>query len=276
MTTTCTHVLAWARQHGVAHMDAQMLLLHVLQRSPHERAWLITHSDDAITPEVQLAFERLCERRMSGEPIAYLVGHKEFFGLSLEVDARVLDPRPDTETLVEWALELLQPLQAPEVADLGTGSGAIALALQAHKRDARVLGVDASAQALAVARANAQRLQLSVQWQQADWFRGVAGCFDLVVSNPPYIPEGDPHLPTLRHEPHSALVSGVDGLDDLRRIITQTPTHLKPGGWLLLEHGFDQSESVQSLLRAAGFTQVQGRKDLAGHLRCSGGTFTAV
>ncbi|MBS0292524.1 MAG: peptide chain release factor N(5)-glutamine methyltransferase [Proteobacteria bacterium] len=270
--TTLAQALAQAQATGLARIDAQMLLLHVLGRSTRDRAWLLTHDADTLTADALARWQALCARRAAGEPVAYLTGHKEFFGLALQVDARVLDPRPDTETLVEWALELLTPRPAPRVADLGTGSGAIALALQQQRPDAQVLAVDASADALAVARANAQRLGLAVQCVHGDWLAGLAGPFDIIVSNPPYIPAQDPHLAALTHEPLSALASGADGLDDIRTIVAQAPALLAPGGWLLLEHGWDQAPAVQTLLRAAGFAQVQGRNDLAGIARCSGGT----
>jgi release factor glutamine methyltransferase len=214
----------------------------------------------------------LCARRAADEPVAYLTGQKGFYGLNLQVDARVLDPRPDTETLVDWALERLAGHPAPRVLDLGTGSGAIALALAHARPDATVLAVDASADALAVARANAERLRLPVQFAQSDWFSAVPGPFDLIVSNPPYIAERDPHLPALRHEPLAALVAGADGLRDLRAIAAAAPTHLVPGGWLLLEHGWDQAEAVQTLLRTQGFEEVQTRNDLAGMLAAQAGS----
>ncbi|WP_367066014.1 peptide chain release factor N(5)-glutamine methyltransferase [Oryzisolibacter sp. LB2S] len=273
--TTIAQALAQAQAAGLARIDAQMLLLHALGRATHDRAWLLTHDGDALTGEPLARWQALCARRAAGEPVAYLTGHKEFYGLALQVDARVLDPRPDTETLVEWALEVLAPCPAPRVADLGTGSGAIALALQQQHPDAQVLAVDASAEALAVARANAQRLGLAVQCVRGDWLAGLAGPFDAIVSNPPYIPAQDPHLAALTHEPLSALASGADGLDDIRTIVAQAPARLAPGGWLLLEHGWDQAEAVQALLRAAGFAQVQGRRDLAGMVRCSGGSLPA-
>jgi len=182
----------------------------------------------------------------------------------------VLDPRPDTETLVDWALEVLQPWHAPRVADLGTGSGAIALALQHQRPDALVLAVDASPDALAVAQANARRLGLPVHFVRSHWLAGVAGPFEAIVSNPPYIRSDDPHLAALTHEPLSALASGADGLEDIRSLIAQAPARLVPGGWLLLEHGWDQAQAVQTLLREAGWEQVQGREDLAGIVRCSG------
>ena len=180
----------------------------------------------------------------------------------------MLVPRPDTETLVDWALELL-PTNG-RVIDLGTGSGAIALALQHARPDVWVRAVDASADALAVAQANAQRLQLAVQFAQGNWLDGVQDGFDLVVSNPPYIASADHHLAALKHEPLQALASGLDGLDDIRSIIHQAPKHLLPGGWLLLEHGYDQAATVRALLAAAGLHNAQSRRDLAGIERCSG------
>ena len=263
--------LTQAQAQGLARIDAQMLLLHVLNRPAHDRAWLLVHDGDRVDAGALARYQALCARRAAGEPVAYLTGTKEFHGLALHVDARVLDPRPDTETLVDWALELLAPLPAPRVADLGTGSGAIALALQHQRPDAQVLAIDASAGALAVARANAERLRLPVRFAQGDWLQGIEGPFDAIVSNPPYIPAHDPHLAALTHEPLAALASGADGLDDIRAIAAQAPARLAPGGWLLLEHGWDQAEAVQALLRAAGFTQVHSRHDLAGIARCTGG-----
>ena len=268
---TLAQALRDAAARGVARLDAQLLLLHVLQRPPGDRAWLIAHDDDVLADDTATRFAALAARRAAGEPLAYLVGSKEFFGLPLQVDARVLVPRPDTETLVEWALELLRGRTAPRVIDLGTGSGAIALAIQQARPDAQVEAVDRSAAALEVARANAQRLGLPVQFRQADWLDGAEGRYDLVVSNPPYVAAGDPHLPDLRHEPLSALVAGADGLDDIRRIAAAAPAHLAPGGWLLLEHGWDQAEAVRGLLAAAGLADCTSRADLAGIARCSGG-----
>jgi len=271
-TITLAQAFAQAQAAGLARIDAQMLLLHVLGRPVHDRAWLLTHDGDTLAPADGQRYSALCARRAGGEPVAYLTGQKEFWGLSLAVDARVLDPRPDTETLVAWALEVLAGHKAPRVADLGTGSGAIALALQHERPGARVLAVDASADALAVARANARRLGLPVQFVQGDWLTGLAGPFDAIVSNPPYIPAADPHLAALTHEPLSALASGADGLADIHAIITQAPKLLASGGWLLLEHGWEQADAVQALLRAAGFSQVQSRHDLAGIARCTGGS----
>ena len=270
---TIATTLAQAQAHGLARIDAQMLLLHVLGRAASDRAWLLVHDGDAMAADALARFNALAARRAAGEPVAYLTGTKEFYGLPLQVDSRVLDPRPDTETLVDWALELAPP--AARIADLGTGSGAIALALQHALPGAGVLAVDASADALAVARANAERLGLPVRFVQADWLRGIEETFDLIVSNPPYIPAHDEHLKALTHEPLSALASGADGLDDIRAITAQAPTCLAPGGWLLLEHGWDQADAVQALLRAAGFSRVQSRLDLAGMARCTGGMWAA-
>ncbi|HSV78952.1 MAG TPA: peptide chain release factor N(5)-glutamine methyltransferase [Ramlibacter sp.] len=256
---------------GLERIDAHLLLLHLLGRPAADRAWLIAHDDESLTPAQEEAFLSLCRRRAAGEPVAYLVGEKEFFGLALQVDARVLVPRPDTETLVEWALDLLRGRAAPRVIDLGTGSGAIALAIQQARPDALVEAVDRSAAALAVAAANGRRLGLPVRFRQADWLADAAGPFDLIVSNPPYVAAGDPHLPALRHEPESALVAGPDGLDDIRRIAAEAPGQLRPGGWLLLEHGWDQAAAVRQLLAAAGLGDCLSRADLAGIARCSGG-----
>ena len=268
---TLAQALNQARTLGLERIDAQMLLLHALARPDAGRAWLLAHDTDALDAAIHSQFTALCQRRAAGEPVAYLTGRKEFYGLPLHIDARVLDPRPDTETLVDWALEVLAPLPSPRVVDLGTGSGAIALALQHQRPTAEVLAVDASADALAVAQANAQRLCLAVKFQHTTWLTGVDGLFDAIVSNPPYIASADPHLAALTHEPLQALASGADGLEDIRTIVAQAPAHLKPGGWLLLEHGFDQADAVQSLLLAQGFALVRSRNDLAGIARCTGG-----
>jgi release factor glutamine methyltransferase len=273
---TPASMLAAAAARGLQRLDAQLLLLHVLGRAADERAWLLAHDTDTLAEGIRPVFERLCERRMAGEPVAYLLGEKEFHGLRLKVDRRVLVPRPDTETLVEWAVQCLDGLETPSVMDLGTGSGAIALAIQHARLDARVTAVDASADALAVAQANAIRLGLPVRFAQADWLAGADSGLDLIVSNPPYIANGDVHLDALRHEPRGALVSGEDGLDDIRRIVHSAPAHLKDGGWLLLEHGYDQSELVRQLLAQAGFRETQSRDDLAGIARCSGGIWRTV
>lgn len=274
MNQTLGQTLACLQSRGVDRLDAQLLLLHLLDKPVHQRGWLLAHDDALLPPALATNLETLLQRRLAGEPLAYLTGHKEFFGLDLQVDARVLVPRPDTETLVTWALELLAGQQ--RALDMGTGSGAIALALKASLPSLNVQASDLSAAALAVAQTNAQRLQLDVSFHQGAWFDALPPSearFDCIVSNPPYIAERDPHLAALQFEPAPALTSGPDGLGDLRQIISQAPSHLTPGGWLLLEHGYDQAESVRGLLSAAGFMQVQSRRDLAGIERCSGGQF---
>ncbi len=263
--------LRQAAADGVARLDAHLLLLHALGRPASDRAWLLAHDDDELQPPAAAVFEALCRRRMAGEPAAYLTGHKEFFGLALAVDPRVLVPRPETETLVEWALQVLEGVARPRIIDLGTGSGAIAIALAHRRPDAQVEAVDASTQALEVARGNAQRLQLQVRFSLGNWLDGCTGGYDLIVSNPPYVREGDEHLAALTHEPPGALAAGADGLDDLRRIIEATPAQLAPGGWLLLEHGWDQAGAVRALLQRAGLIEISSRRDLAGIDRCSGG-----
>ncbi|CAN7561647.1 peptide chain release factor N(5)-glutamine methyltransferase [Variovorax paradoxus] len=274
--STVAQALAAAVALGVDRLDAQLLLLHALGRAPHDRAWLLAHDTDTLSDAAWSALSAQLPRRLAGEPVAYLLGEKEFHGLGLQVDARVLVPRPDTETLVDWALQCLEGRKAPRVLDLGTGSGAIALALQHARPDAQVDAVDASADALAVAEANAQRLGLPVRFRQAHWLDGAAGGYAVIASNPPYIAAGDPHLAALQHEPLAALVAGPDGLADIRQIVQQAPAHLADGGWLLLEHGHDQAAAVRQLLGAHGFAEVQSRDDLAGIQRCSGGIWRTV
>lgn len=274
--STVAQALAAAIALGLDRLDAQLLLLHALGRAPHDRAWLLAHDTDAMPDAAWSALSAQLSRRLAGEPVAYLLGEKEFHGLALQVDPRVLVPRPDTEALVEWALQCLEGHVAPRVLDLGTGSGAIALALQHARRDAQVDAVDASADALAVAQANAQRLGLPVCFTEASWLDGAGSGYTVIASNPPYIAAGDPHLPALRHEPVSALVAGADGLDDIRQIVQNAPGHLAEAGWLLLEHGHDQAAAVRQLLAARGFAEVQSRDDLAGIQRCSGGIWRTV
>jgi release factor glutamine methyltransferase len=265
--------LAAARALGVERLDAQLLLAHVLKS---DRAWLIANDDVSLAAQVHEHFERLVSRRAQGEPFAYLVGTKEFHGLQLQVDARVLVPRPDTEALVDWAVDLLRGELArvdnPAVVDLGTGSGAIALAVRHAHPAARVVATDVSADALEVASANADRLQVPIETVRGAWWRAIPGRrFVLALSNPPYIAGGDPHLAALHAEPDSALTPGPTGLEALVEIIDAAPAHLEPGGWLLLEHGFDQAEAVRERLQARGFRQVQTRMDLSGQPRCTGG-----
>jgi release factor glutamine methyltransferase len=262
-----------ARAAGLERLDAQRLLAHSLQRT---REWLLAHDDAALTPQQQLRFAALCERRAEGEPLAYLVGEREFHGLRLTVTPAVLVPRPDTETLVDWAVDLLRGAlsSAPmhEVADLGTGSGAIALAVKNAHPAARLVAVDCSAAALDVARGNGERLGLDVDWRLGEWWQPLAGRrLHLALANPPYVAPDDPHLPALRHEPLGALVPPGGALTAIEAIIRGAPAHLLPGGWLLLEHGHVQADEVRQRLVDAGFMAVGTRSDLAGRPRCSGG-----
>lgn len=274
--STVAQALAHALGHGLSRTDAQTMMLHLVNPAVRDRAWLITHEDDALSDEAWATWCDWVKRRGAGVPVAFLTGIKEFYGLELRISEQVLDPRPDTETLVDWALSLAQGMAMPQILDLGTGSGAIALALAHHLPAAKVSAVDQSEQALAVAHANAQRLGLKVMFTLSNWFDQVAGQFDLIVSNPPYIAEHDPHLDALVHEPRQALVSGADGLHDLRLLIDEAPNRLMPGGWLLVEHGHDQSRVVRALMESRGFLQVQCRCDLAGIERCSGGQWPVV
>ncbi|MCA0244944.1 MAG: peptide chain release factor N(5)-glutamine methyltransferase [Proteobacteria bacterium] len=278
--------LALARRRGVDRLDAQVLLAHHLAQP---RTWLIAHDDAPLPAEVQQRFTADLESRAAGAPLAYLLGEREFHGLRLAVTPAVLVPRPETEVLVDWALALLgaQPGEqtgeqtdgqpgAPRVIDLGTGSGAIAVSVARRCPAARVSATDIDAGALAVARANAQALGCAIELHQGSWWSAVAGQrFELALSNPPYIAGDDPHLAALRYEPRHALTPGGDGLDALRMIVAGAPAHLEAGGWLLVEHGFDQGAAVRALLVDAGFETVQTRRDLAGHERCSGGRWGA-
>lgn len=276
--TVVAQLLAQARRQGLTRLDAQLLLAHRLGRP---RAWLIAHDDDAVDAHTAARYAADCAERARGVPVAYLVGEREFHGLMLQVTPAVLVPRPDTEVLVDWALELLDgPLAnraEPEVADLGTGSGAIALAVKHACPRVHMLALDASVPALAVAQENARRLGLDLAFLHGDWLSGLAGRrFDLLLSNPPYIDGDDPHLAALQSEPASALTPGADGLADLRRIAGQAPAHLNPGGWLLLEHGHTQADAVAAALASAGFSTITTRNDLAGLSRCTGGQWGAT
>jgi release factor glutamine methyltransferase len=245
----------------IGQIDATALLAHALSRSP---AWLYAHGDEPIDATGLSRFDTLVSRCAQGEPVAYLVGRRGFWTFDLVVSPQTLIPRPETERLVELALERAPPTPGLRIADLGTGSGAIALALAHERREAKVVAVDMSAGALDIARANAQALRLdNVELRQGDWLVPLAGeRFDLIVSNPPYIADGDPHLHALRHEPEPALSSGPDGLDAIRIIVRDTPAHLNSGGWLLLEHGWDQGEVVRGLLQSAGFDDIATHRDL--------------
>jgi len=255
-----------------ARREAALLLRHVLDVS---EAWLVAHADDTIDAGRRAAFEALVARRAKGEPVAYIVGVRGFHDLELEVTRDVLIPRPETELLVELALQRIPADTGCTVADLGTGSGAVALAIAKARPLARVVATDASAAALQVARANAERLGLrNVGFAQGDWCVALGDArFDVIVSNPPYIAEGDPHLREgdLRFEPRTALASGADGLDAIRVIVRDARAHLREGGWLLFEHGFDQGADVRDLLLDHSYVEVFTRQDLEGRGRVSGG-----
>lgn len=267
---TLDDALSRARQR-IPAAEARLLMGHVLQR---ETAWLVAHGDASLLPGQAALYERLVASRSAGEPVAYLVGQREFYGRHFSVSPAVLIPRPETELLVEAAAVVMRSLPAPRVLDLGTGSGCIAVTLALECRDASLTAVDVSSAALSVARDNAGRLGARVEFVESDWFAALAGRrFDLIVSNPPYISSGDPHLRLgdLRFEPATALSSGRDGLEALQCIVGQAAKHLEPGGCLLFEHGYDQAETAADLLRAAGFIGIRQLRDLAGIVRVSGG-----
>lgn len=243
--------------------EVELLLLHVLGR---ERSWLFAHATDAVEPATEAAFAQLLQRRIQGEPVAYLLGRRGFWTLDLTVSPATLIPRPETERLVELALERLPKDRPLQVADLGTGSGAIALALASERPLAQVLATDMSPQALAVAAENAGRHELvNVRFEHGSWYAALGQeRFDLIATNPPYIAADDPHLAQgdLRFEPATALASGADGLDDIRVIIEGAPARLVEGGWLLIEHGWDQGPAIRALLEQAGFVEVSTALDL--------------
>lgn len=246
-----------------ARHEAEQLLLHVIGR---DRAWLFAHGDAALADAEVAAFEALLARRIAGEPVAYLVGHRGFWTLDLQVSPATLIPRPETERLVELALERLPADRPLRIADLGTGTGAIALSLASERPQARVVATDVSADALAVARANGvSNAVANVEFRHGSWWAPLQGeRFHLVASNPPYIADGDAHLVQgdLRFEPPTALSSGADGLEAIREIVGDASTHLMPGGWLLLEHGWDQAAATRALMTAAGFVDVATETDL--------------
>ena len=250
-----------------ARLDAELLLAAALGKS---RSYLHTWPEKIVSSESALTFAEYLLRRRAGEPVAYILGQQGFWNLDLEVAPHTLIPRPDTELLVETALALL-PASPAKVFDLGTGSGAIALALASERAAWHVTAVDRVLEAVALAERNRQRLQLeNVNVFTSHWFSALADQrFDLIISNPPYIAAGDVHLAEgdVRFEPESALVAGADGLDDIREIIAASAQHLNAGGWLMLEHGYDQATAVRQLLQDAGFAQVESRKDLGGHER---------
>ncbi|MBE0614474.1 MAG: peptide chain release factor N(5)-glutamine methyltransferase [Burkholderiales bacterium] len=257
-------------------LEARMLLERVLGKN---RAWLIAHADEAADAEAQQAFAGLAQRRREGEPMAYILGVREFYGLDFGITPAVLIPRPETELLVELALERIPANTPVRVLDLGTGSGVIAVALARERPQARVTAVDVDYAALTVARANAKRHKTTVRFFCGDWFGALAGeKFDLVVSNPPYIAAEDPHLGMgdLGFEPQRALVGGNDGLDCIRVIVAKAGAHLNPGAWLLFEHGYDQSEACRALLEAQSFCEVRSWPDFAGIPRVSGGCIAGM
>lgn len=258
----------------LAAAEARLLLGHVVQRPA---AWLLAHDDAELEEAQLLLFSSLCARRRGGEPIAYLIGKREFYGREFQVAPGVLIPRPETELLVDLALAKVGAggtATRPRVLDLGTGSGCIAISIALECPQCEVVAVDASAAALAIAQANAARLGADVRFLIGDWFSSLFGeRFDLIVSNPPYIATADPHLAhgDLMHEPPTALASGADGLDAIRTIVTESPGFLHPGGSLWLEHGYDQASTVRQLLLSAGFHTIGQQRDIAGIVRISGG-----
>lgn len=273
--STIQQLLASAQlpESPTAQLDIELLLAHVLGKN---RSYLRTWPERELDAEQLKRFNEALARRQAGEPVAYILGQQGFWTLELEVASHTLIPRPDTELLVETALSLI-PATPAQVLDLGTGTGAIALALASERPAWQVTGVDRIAEAVELAERNRQRLGFNhARFVQSHWFSALAGQrYQLIVSNPPYIAADDRHLNEgdVRFEPSSALVAGADGLDDIRHIVEQAPEHLENGGWLLLEHGFDQAEAVRALLSTRGFTQVESRRDLGGHQRISLGRF---
>lgn len=271
MKFTLFSALTAARQ-KIDRLDARLLLQHATGCSHTD---LLARPETPVIEPAYAQFIEWVERRAAGEPLAYLVGEAEFRGRAFQVSPAVLIPRPETEVLIELALEKLAPLAAPRILDLGTGSGIVAISLAFEQAQATVTAVDLSADALAIARNNAGRLGARIDFRQGDWFGPLAGeRFDLIVSNPPYVADGDPHLALngLPFEPQMALTDGADGLNCIREIVAGAPAYLKPGGWLLFEHGYDQGEASRNLLAAAGFKAASTFPDLSGIDRVSGGT----
>lgn len=264
--------LAEATRRLADRVDAEVLLAYALSKP---RSWLISHADDQLSQEHALAYEVVIEQREAGEPIAYITGRRGFWSLDLEVTPDTLIPRPETELLVELALARVPTGVPCKVLDLGTGSGAIALAIARERPNAAVVATDANIETLAVAQRNAQRHHIgNVSFVHGDWFTPLGDRrFDVIVSNPPYVENADPHLEQgdLRFEPRRALASGSDGLDDIRRIVRDAGLHLSPGGWLLFEHGWNQGDTVRALLDAAGFAELSTVRDLEQRDRVSFG-----
>jgi release factor glutamine methyltransferase len=270
-----------AKSLGVGSSERQILLLHCLGQTTHNKAFLLTHDQDILSPEQESNYSALLQRYLIGEPVAYLTGFKEFYGLDFKVTPATLIPRPDTETLVEWAHDCMgQALDTEQsfkrILDLGTGSGCIAISLKKLLPRAQLWATDISSEALGVARENSALHAADVNFKEGSWFDALRGeeyeaFFDLIVSNPPYIAAFDPHLTDLTFEPQSALVSGSMGLDAFKAILQEAQSHLKPGGWLLFEHGHDQGVQLRTLFAEFGFESIQSRNDLAGICRCTAG-----
>jgi len=266
-----TSIAEVLRTAAIDPADARVLLRAALGASA---AHLAAHPEQVLTSTESERYHAWVERRRAGEPVAYLIGEREFYSLAIKVTPAVLIPRPETELLVEAALELSATDVPVRVLDLATGSGCVAVAIGRHRASTRVTATDISRDALTVARSNAEAHGVDVEFIESDWFTALSGRrFDLIVSNPPYIAEGDSHLDSgdLRFEPRNALVAGPDGLACISTIVSQADAHLVPGGWLLLEHGFDQAARCRELLQRVGFQQVTSRRDLAGIERISYG-----
>lgn len=246
---------------GLPGAEARALLAFA---SGAAREALIAFPERVVAPEAAARFEALVQRRRAGEPMAYLLGRQEFYGRPFRVTPAVLIPRPETELLVDLALDALREIESPRVLDLGTGSGCIAISLALERPDARVTAADASAEALVIVRANAQRLDARVDFVASDWYAAIEGEFDAIVANPPYVAAGDPHLADLRFEPIHALTDHADGLACLRTIVAGAPAHLAPRGCLLVEHGYDQAAAVRALFERAGLAGVRSARDAAG------------
>ena len=272
--------ISWAMSLSLEKNDVQILLLHALGRSTFDKAYLIAHDQDPLSSNIFEQFSELITRAHRSEPIAYITGHKEFYGLNFKVTPDTLIPRPDTETLVEWAIECLKTLKVlgrpPRVLDLGTGTGCLAITIKHHLPSCIVWASDIKNTTLEVAKHNSKALKTEINFLEGSWFKALEGetlkdNFDLIISNPPYIKANDSHLASLTFEPEHALISGAEGLDDLKIIALNALEHLTPGGWLLVEHGYNQGLEVQSLLHQNGLIEVQSRHDIAGICRCTGG-----
>ena len=264
-------------QRRIEALDARVLLSHITGRAA---GYLIAHPELSLSVEEESAFRALVDRRARGEPVAYLTGEREFYGRTFKVTRAVLIPRPETELLVDLALERIGRHAAARVLDVGTGSGCVAIAIASERSQSKVLALDQSAAALGVARRNAVALHVgNVAFLESNWFDALKReRFDLIVSNPPYIANGHPHLEQgdVRHEPRQALEAGPDGLQGIRRVVSGAGNHLLAGGWLLFEHGYDQASAARALLKNAGYQDVFSARDLAGIERVSGGCLTSV